>query len=322
MRIAILRKRSNAAKSPPPRSTCTTTQSQNDGDDAIEESLPPELDAELERQNDEIDERIRNGGDHINLFADLDNVAKPNAEYVREKKDEQEKYEKQIGYLTYLGQDTNEALGKRDWYDQPPAKHDAYDAREDKKGVEVGLKNKFHHDPLNVMKKYLGVSAGKSAKAMIKKTVDLVSVVDLAHIQSARKERSPSNERRLPKATKKHRSKDKKHKSHKSHKSKKDKRRHKDEQSKYALNADEASVKHAKLAKLRAERLDRERKEQERAKALLDQIEEKATPQKAKDTTKSSSSSASSVMMPTAPVQCKQKYNSQFNPYLAKQNYD
>lgn len=87
---------------------------------------------------------------HVNFFTELEEgtaeLKQTNKEHDKELKEEKEKYEKQIGYLTYLGQDTNEALGKKSWYEVLPERY-----KEEK--VEVNLKSKVRDDPLAVIKK-------------------------------------------------------------------------------------------------------------------------------------------------------------------------
>jgi hypothetical protein len=56
---------------------------------------------------------------HVNFFEDLESgetTAAVNKEHEAEKKREQEEYEKKVGYLTYLGQDSQELTGEKTWY--------------------------------------------------------------------------------------------------------------------------------------------------------------------------------------------------------------
>ncbi|CAH3913133.1 leukocyte receptor cluster member 1 homolog [Pieris brassicae] len=113
--------------------------------------------------------------EHINLFDHIEHSHnKTNKDHDREVKEKKEEYEKQIGYLTYLGQDTNEALGKKNWYDIAPGSSrfsrpenvkDTYvklvlkdeDGNQKKidvdvKNGEIGWKSKQKHDPFNSFK--------------------------------------------------------------------------------------------------------------------------------------------------------------------------
>lgn len=265
--------------------------------------------------------------EHINLFADLDGTAKPNAEHAAEKQAEQEKYEKQIGYLTYLGQDTNEALGRRDWYEQAPLREDPH-ARQ--RGIEVGLKAKLEQDPLAVMQRYTKLLADDAAKAapsvrpltlkypaaIVEDT--LVTVVDRATVSASVAGRSKEHKPHKSKSSISDRVEKRKHKS-KSHKSE----RHKKRRRRDAGSDDEKAhgkrlaeqTKHENLLRMRAERLAREQREQERIQKLL---APKVDPAAA---TAATSAATGRPAQPVAPP-LRQKYNSQFNPYLAKQNYD
>jgi hypothetical protein len=94
-------------------------------------------------------------------------------------------------------------------------------------------------------------------------------------------------------------------KSHKKkHKSKKRKRKSSTSSSSSVEEAPKVSIE-----KLRAERLQRERAEGQKAKVLLAQL--RGEPLEEEEKPKES-----------CVVPIKQKYNSQFNPHLARQNYD
>ncbi|XP_053689309.1 leukocyte receptor cluster member 1 homolog [Sabethes cyaneus] len=263
---------------------------------------------------------------HVNFFQDLetgkdDGVKRKNADHEREKKQEQEKYEKQIGYLTYLGQDTNEALGKRDWYDVAPQRNDTYD--EQGKVIEVSMKTKCFNDPLNVIRRYLpqiGKNTYPVSKSQTKSEYPadetVASSSKVHHYESILYKNSKTSEyKRKYSSSESAKISDqqmKKHKSqHKKHKHKKRKKSSSSSASDESSSDEETrQIKKKKLEKLRQERLCREKGEKARAEKLLAKIKGISEPQIPKPSTA------------PAPSLIKQKYNSQFNPELAKQNYE
>lgn len=274
--------------------------------------------------DEEISDRLRTG-EHINFFADLEvgkvTVSRQNPEYVKAKKDEQEKYEKQIGYLTYLGQDTNEALGKRDWYDLAPPKR----RYNDDERVEVALKNKLLDDPLNVMRKYLTTP---TVTAIGTQRETLLNQVSAAPVQMTTAADTKSKERKHKKR-KKERHDDYGDERDRRRSHKKNKKSSKDDKLTKKKNkrcGDDAAMKKAKLVQLRAERLRREQAEKSRADLLLAKINGitvEETPSIATNTDRiclPDRSTPFSAPPPQAPI--KQKYNSQFNPTIAKQNFE
>ncbi|XP_049874088.1 leukocyte receptor cluster member 1 homolog [Pectinophora gossypiella] len=216
---------------------------------------------------------------HINLFEDLDHAVKStNKEHDKEVKEKKEEYEKKIGYLTYLGQDTNEALRKKNWYEVAPEASrfsrsndikDTYDklVLKDDDGKpktkefdvtngEVAWKAKQRLDPLNAFKKYCPEKIRSQPKPT-KSTSDSLKTTE--------------------------RCKDKKILK----KNKKDK-----------------VEKNKMLQKLREARLKREMEEKRKTELFLTQLHE-PTPAEPKEHIN----------------KVKPKYNSQFNPELARQNY-
>lgn len=182
--------------------------------------------------------------EHVNFFAELEDgkidYNRPNAEHEREKKEEKEKYEKQIGYLTYLGQDTNEATGKKNWYEELPKR-----LTDTERDVEIETKKKVLNDPLVDIKKYLKVMHSKSGEDHPK--------VKTEGIKREHHDSDGSHSDHESHSTHK-RSKDKKHKKKHKHSEKKE------------VSRSQSSMD---IEKLRAERLLREQSEKLRTEALL-----------------------------------------------------
>lgn len=204
---------------------------------------------------------------HVDLFSDFKNFQKKgNEEHAKEHKEEKEKYEKQIGYLTYLGQDTNESLKLKSWYEVAPDRKDP-EFQNKSSIVEKDLKTKYLNDPLTLIHSVLPPEKG----LVIEKKLEKRAIT--------------------PEKPKK----SKKHKKERKRKSKKSKKKEYDEE--------RFENKKAKLEKLRKERLKREAIEKGRQDKLL--TKEDKIPQ---------------PTVQQAPQQFSQKYNSQFNPHIAKQN--
>ncbi|XP_031638433.1 leukocyte receptor cluster member 1 homolog [Contarinia nasturtii] len=264
---------------------------------------------------------IVSASEHVDLFDDHEEKQQKVKPMDEEKRLEQEKYEKQIGYLTYLGQDTHESLGTQSWYNEAPKRdqQSSYDDSGEK--IEVGLRVKHLHDPMfRFLKKPIIVESKSSDKnvPVTQQSVEVEKSTILEKLKSLKKSRSPDEKHKKTK-----RSKVKKEKKEKKNKHKKEKRRRKDLSSNNSGSGDSDSEseqlrqhKLQMLQKLREERLQREREEQNRTKELLRIKNPTLLPP---EELKKPEEKAINVEPRMPPM--KQKYNSQFNPYLAKQNY-
>lgn len=201
---------------------------------------------------------------HVNFFQELeDGTAEQrliNKDHEKEKKEEKEKYEKQIGYLTYLGQDTNEALGKKNWYDVAPNRSC--------NDQEININTKMREDPLIDVKKYTAI--GKKCDELYKKSRQLNFTEEKT--QTVKKHKKEKNKQIRGKTSD-------------------------------SLDKEQKTAKQSKLELLRQERLKREMVEKRRTEELLSKLRGE---KEKKQTDKSN---------------FKPRYNSQFNPEIAKQNY-
>jgi hypothetical protein len=257
--------------------------------------------------------------EHVNFFSDLENgkyaSTKVNAERVEEKKQEQEKYEKQIGYLTYLGQDTNEINKTKDWYDKIPERGEKFD-NEGKK-IEVNLKSKLIHDPMTLFQKYVGVSLPKNETITKEKSSEkIIDTKQLSKYESVLLHSSHHKRKSIKRKSSKKHKKEKKSRKEKKKKHKKEKKsRRKSSSSSSSSSSSDSDeddeearlLQKQKLDVLRKERLERERIERQKEENLLKKLRgETIEPEK----------------KPDERPHVKQKYNSQFNPEIARQNQD
>lgn len=300
---------------------------------------------------------------NINFFKDLEEGKQTdgkNEDYEKEKKEEQEKYEKKIGYLTYLGQDSIEAQGKKAWYEEAVGRttYRGDDGAEEEL-IEVGLKSKDRMDPIHDIIKYGGIKPIKKVQGIpkpegvadiqttqktesTKQMHESKSVTDKKrkhkHKQSKKKKRKSKKRKRSDDEDDRERRDRHRHRGHKrrrddssdeekssekrrrtsSHKSKsRDREEHKRKRhyssnsstsstSSYESSEDEETIqeKKKKLEILRAERLKREAEERKRANRLL--------------AGKKPDGSDEPQQKPAV----QQRYHSQFNPHIARQNQE
>ncbi|KAJ8891067.1 hypothetical protein PR048_010576 [Dryococelus australis] len=300
---------------------------------ALREKARSKLEGNVTGEHDEVQEGVKYK--HVNLFEDIEDgkivTNETNAEYEREQKEEKEKYEKQIGYLTYLGQDTVEATGKISWYNKVPDRLSSVT-----ESVEVGSKNKSLADPLSLMRKYLPSSEWNNIhnvkSATPEHTATKPEKMNFIKIENrnAKKCKKHKEKKRL---SFKHNKKCKRRRNYssgsgddsdgsldkhfsrrrcKSRKCEKKSSTSSSESIDSSSSSDscEGTPKRRKvdLEQLRAERLKREKEEQLRTQVLLAAIRGEPPPPAQADKTNH---------VPTV----KQKYNSQFNPELARQNF-
>merc|ERR1712013_376429 len=235
-------------------------------------------------------------GGHVNFFQQLEDgegAASTNKEHEEEKKKEQEEYEKKVGYLTYLGQDTEELTGEQVWWKKKPQDRLVM-SESNKVKSAVSLKHKEFLDPLSDLRKYLKCDGVRLTMKKHEKKLEEVESKAL-NFESMKKKKKKGKDEYL-KHKKRHLSPAERHK-RKSKKEKKRKSRKRSRSSSSGSDDVKKSEARSNLEKMRRERLERERKERKKANRLV--YGEPAVESKEDQSDGKGKS---------------QKYNSQFNP--------
>lgn len=279
---------------------------------------------------------------HVNFFANLEEGKQvegvANKEHELEKKKEQEEYEKQIGLLTYLGQGSKESTGESAWYEQPSL----LKTLKNQSQIEINHKAeraKDMFDPLRVIRHYIGKpeSIKKDPPKKITYQSDLRFPSAPAKPESMPSSREKKHKKKKRKSKKEHK-KSKKHKKDQTSKRrssdsvespKKKKKSSKDvsdsedsteESSDSSDSADSEAEKKKRLEVLRAKRLQREKAERSKANKLLAKINGTNTTATSREKKSSDEDDSDSDERPVKIKPKQQKYHSQYNPDLAKQN--
>jgi hypothetical protein len=198
--------------------------------------------------------------------------------------------------LTYLGQDTVESTGIKPWYDKKPARLDSEDPDESRSSK----RKKIDDDPLRIFAAFAGIKKPefKEREIEFKKEHDTSVVKNAIKCHLQIKDKKRSRKEKEVHSKRKKREKCKKNKKEKRHK-------HKHKSREREIKPETVTS----IERLRAERMAREEVEKAKAAALLAKVSGIPLPEEPKP---------KQVDTP----QIKQKYNTQFNPHLAKQNFE
>ena len=284
---------------------------------------------------------------HINFFQHLeegDRGAAPNEEFLREQREEKEKYEKSIGYLTYLGQGSCEATKQRAWFETLPTDRAA--ERKATGSEEVSRTAKCLADPLAVFSRLTKdrrdpVDAGpacRPAAALPRRHCEAAAApAETANASGATHRRADHSERKQRQTQPRHRESDtekrRKREKKKKEKDKKNKKKRKRSESSpspdrsagrrrdtarkrrrrspsrsHSEDSSEDSSEEAERRRIRLERLRSERLQRER--------QERERAERLLRQLSDEPSAAPAAAEPPL----RQRYSAQFNPHLARQN--